>query len=460
MKRIRRGGVVLDPVRESLVSSAGGVLSGEVCRLSGLDRGLSAALAPWRAERAVHDPGKVLLDVATAVALGGDCLADVAAVRAQPVLFGPVASDPTVSRLFASLSADAETTQAAVRAIRAARAAARERVWARRRPMSGEPGRSQVVIDIDATLITTHSDKELAAPTFKRGYGFHPMFAFVDHGPTGTGETLAGMLRTGSASAFTAADHIEVLTAALAQLPHSERARVLVRADTGGASKEFLNHITTSGLEYSIGFTAMDPIRQALEKLPRQAWRAALDADGQPREGAQVAELTAWFEQSTSQPARWPAGMRIIARRERPHPGAQLRLTDHEGWRITCFATNTRGGRLADLEVRHRQRARAEDRIRGLKDTGLRNLPFHSFAANQLWLEVIALAADLLTWTQTLAFDHSEPARRWEPKRLRFRILAVAGRIVRSGRRQRLRLPREWPWNHLIDHGWAALQPT
>ena len=187
MKRIRRGGVVLDPVRESLISSTGGVLSGEVCRLSGLDRGLSAALAPWRAERAVHDPGKVLLDVATAVALGGDCLADVAAVRAQPVLFGPVASDPTISRLFASLSADEETTLAAVRAIRAARAAARERVWARRRPMSGEPGRSQVVIDIDATLITAHSDKELAAPTFKRGYGFHPMFAFVDHGPTGTG---------------------------------------------------------------------------------------------------------------------------------------------------------------------------------------------------------------------------------------------------------------------------------
>jgi hypothetical protein len=135
-------------------------------------------------------------------------------------------------------------------------------------------------------------------------------------------------------------------------------------------------------------------------------------------------------------------------------------LTDHEGWRITCFATNTRGPgwTLAALEVRHRQRARAEDRMRGLKDTGLRNLPFHRFAQNQIWLEIIALAADLLAWTQTLAW-HDHPARRWEPTRLRFRLLGVAGRIIRSGRRRRLRLPRGWPWNDLIDTGWAALQP-
>src|SRR3954447_17833406 len=143
--------------------------------------------------------------------------------------------------------------------------------------------------------------------------------------------------------------------------------------------------------------------------------------------------------------------------------GCPLRLTDHNGWRITCFATNTprsAGWRLADLEVRHRQRARCEDRIRGLKDTGLRNLPFHGFAQNRIWVEVVALAADLLTWTQTLAWDEHQPARRWEPKRLRFRILAVAGRIIRTGRRRRLRLPRDWPWNRLIDTGWTTLRAT
>lgn len=451
MKRNPAAGLVLDSVRESLVSSAGGVLLQRTAGLSGLDRAVSAALAPWRSERASHDPGKVLLDLATAVALGGDCAADIAVVRAQPEVFGPVASDPTVSRLITGLAADAD---AAIEAIRAARAAARERVWARRRPVPGQAG-NQVVIDLDATLVTAHSEKEQAAPTFKRGFGFHPLFAFVDHGEAGSGETLAGMLRTGSAGANTAADHIAVLDAALAQLPEHERGQVLVRTDTGGGVKAFLHHITDLGLHYSVGFYGMPPVVEALGKLPRQAWRSAIDGDGNPREGAQVAELTAWLPETL---LGWPKGMRVIARRERPHPGAQLRLTDEDGWRITCFATNTKGWRLADLEVRHRQRARAEDRIRNLKDTGLRNLPFHGFAQNQIWLEIIALAADLLVWTQTLAW-HEHPARRWEPKRLRFRLLSVAGRITRSGRRQRLRLPRHWPWNDLLDSGWAALQP-
>jgi Transposase DDE domain group 1 len=422
-------------------------------RVAGLDDALSRQMAPWRRDRAVHDPGKVLLDVATAVALGGDCLADVAALRAQPEVFGPVASDPTVSRLVAALAGDVD---AAVTAIRCARAVARDRVWARQHPVAGEPGR-QLILDMDATLVTAHSEKELAAPTFKRGFGFHPLFAFVDHGAAGSGETLAGMLRPGSAGANTAADHITVLDQALAQLPAAERGHVLVRTDTGGGVKDFLSHITNLGLEYSVGFYGMPPVVEALGKVPRQAWKAAVDGDGQPREGAQVAELTAYLPDTL---VGWPQGMRVIARRERPHPGAQLRLTDEDGWRITCFATNTRGPgwTLAALEARHRQRARAEDRIRNLKDTGLRNLPFHTFAQNQIWLEIIALAADLLVWTQTIAW-HDQPARRWEPKRLRFRLLAVAGRIIHSGRRRRLRLPRGWPWNDLIDTGWAALRP-
>jgi len=245
---------------------------------------------------------------------------------------------------------------------------------------------------------------------------------------------------------------------------------VLVRADTGACSKAFLHHITDTGLEYSIGFPGREGVQAAIEAIPEQAWRAALDGDGEPRDGAQVAELTGWMPtptKPTRSPARfgpqeWPAGMRIIARRERPHPGAQLRLTDHNGWRITCFATNTKGPgwTLATLEVRHRQRARCEDRIRCLKDTGLRNLPFHGYAQNRIWMEIVALAADLLAWTQTLAWEESEPARRWEPKRLRFRILAVAGRIIHGQRRRRLRLPRDWPWNRLIDTGWHTLRTT
>ena len=193
--------VVLDLARASLVSSAGGLLLRETVRASGARRAMSEALAPWRGARAVHDPGKVLVDVAVAIALGGDCLADVAVLRAQPALFGQVASDPTVSRLVARLAGDIETT---LPAIRAARAQAREAVWARRRPLAGTPGSrdgGQVIVDLDATLVTAHSDKQSAQPTYKRGYGFAPMCAFVDHGEYGTGETLLLQLRRDPAMA-------------------------------------------------------------------------------------------------------------------------------------------------------------------------------------------------------------------------------------------------------------------
>ena len=444
--------MVVDATREQLVSSAGGVLLRQTVRCSGLDKAMSAALAPWRAPRSTHDPAKVLIDLATAVALGGDCAADIAVARAQPQVFGHVASDATVSRLITTLGGDVD---AVIAAIGTARAAARARVWARRRPVGGAVG-DQVIIDLDATLVTAHSDKQGATPTFKYGYGFHPMLAFVDHGDAGSGEALAGLLRPGCAGSNNAADHITVLDAALAQLPEHERPNVVVRTDTGGGVKDFLHHITDLNLQYSVGFYGMPPIVEALSKVPRQAWRAALDGDGAPREGAQVAELTRYLPTTLR---GWPPGMRVIARRERPHPGAQLRLTDDNGWRITCFATNTRGWSIADLEVRHRQRARAEDRIRNLKDTGLTNLPFHGFAQNQIWLEITLLAADLLVWTQVLAFA-GQPARRWEPKRLRLRLLAVAGRIITSGRRRYLRLPHGWPWSDLIETGWHALQTT
>lgn len=249
MKRISGTGVVVDPAREWLVSSAGGVLLRQALRLSGAQRALSVALAPWCGRRARHDPGKVVCDVATAVALGGDCLADLAVVRAQSEIFGPVASDPTVSRLVSTLAADID---AVLPAIRAARAKARVAVWARRRPLAGRAGSrdgGQVIVDIDATLITAHSDKEHAAPTHKRGFGFAPMCAFVDHGEYGTGETLIAQLRPGNASPWNKTDHIQALDLALAQLPEQERARVLLRTDSGGCSKAFLTHITDLGLE-------------------------------------------------------------------------------------------------------------------------------------------------------------------------------------------------------------------
>lgn len=452
MKRNRTGvGVRVETGCESLISSGGAALLLQTAGVSGLSEGLSRALSRWRTPRSIHDPGKTVLDLAVAVALGGDCLADVAVVRAQPELFGVVASDPTMSRLVDVLASDPES---AIAAIRKARAVARQKVWGHRSPV-GEAGQDagRVVIDLDATLVDAHSEKQGATPNFKRGFGFHPMLAFVDHGEGGTGEPLAAMLRPGKANANDAADQVAVLDAALAQLPAEHRSRVLVRGDTGSGVQAFVHHVQQLGLEYSVGVYGRQPILDALDALPKQAWRRALDADGQRREGAQVAELTRWLPKTF---VGWPEGMRVIARRERPHPGAQLRITDHEGWRITVFATNTKGGRLADLEVRHRLRARAEDRIRGLKDTGMTNLPLHAFDKNQIWLEITQLAYELLTWTQLLAW-HNAPARVWEPKRLRLRLLAVAGRIITTGRRRILRLSKRWPWADLIVDGHTQL---
>ena len=328
MKRSRCGGIRVEAGRESLISSTGASLLMQTAQVSGLVAGLSRQLGPWRAPRSIHDPGKTVLDLAIAIALGGDCLADAALVRAQPELFGAVASDPTISRLIEVLGSD---PGAAITAIRQARAVARERVWQQRCPVADV---GEVVVDLDATLIGAHSDKEGATPNFKRGYGFHPMMAFVDHGAGGTGEPLAAMLRPGRANASDAADQIAVLDAALAQLPQGLRHRVLVRGDTGSGVKEFLWHIHHLGLSYSVGIYGRQPVLDALAALPRQAWRQALDADGRPREGAQVAELTRWLPATF---VGWPPGMRVIARRERPHPGAQLRITDAHGWRITLL---------------------------------------------------------------------------------------------------------------------------
>jgi hypothetical protein len=433
-----------------LVSQAGAVLLWETMRVTGLGRGLSENLARWRAPRAVHDPGKVIADLATAVALGGDCLADIAVLREQPELAGPVASDPVVSRLVSQLSGDLPR---ALKAIRGARAAARERAWA----LAGEnaPGADGglVTVDLDATIVISHSEKEQAAGTWKGTFGFHPLAGFADHGPAGNGEALAILLRHGGAGSNTAADHVEVTRLSLAQLPRRLRRRVLVRTDSGGGTHGFLNWLAapTRRLHYSVGMTITEDMQAAIGKVPAGAWQPAYDGNGQARDGAWVADITGLLELSS-----WPAGMRVIVRKERPHPGAQLRFTDLDGHRFTAFATDAKRGQLADLELRHRRRARCEDRIRCAKDTGLRNLPLKGFAQNQLWCEIVALACELLAWTQLLALTGA--ARRWEPKRLRLRLLCVAGRLARGGRRLRLRLAERWPWAGQLTAAVARLQ--
>jgi hypothetical protein len=446
----RRPKIVVSDDGRGIVSQAGALLLTETARITGLGAGLSAGLARWRPSRAVHDPGKTVLDLAVAVALGGDCLADAGMLRAEPALFGPVASDPVISRLIGRLAADAP---AALTAIRAARAAARERAWQLAGTAAPGADGGLVPVDIDATIVTSYSDKERAAATWKKTWGFHPLTVFADHGAGGSGEPLAIMLRPGNAGSNTAGDHITATRLALAQLPEQARKRVLVRADSGGGTHEFLAWLAKPGrrLAYSVGFTITDEAQQAIMQVPARAWTPAYDGDGQVRDGAWVAELTGLLDLKG-----WPKGMRVIVRKERPHPGAQLRFTDIGGHRFTCFATSTRTGQLADLELRHRRRARCEDRIRCAKDTGLRNLPLHGYEQNQVWCEIVALACDLLALMAMLALHGT--ARRWEPRKLRLRLFSVAGRIVRGSRRLRLRLAARWPCSPHISAAISRLQ--
>ncbi|WP_406272422.1 IS1380 family transposase [Streptomyces sp. NBC_00191] len=434
----------------AVVSQAGGVLLVETARKTGLDQAISAALAPWCKSRAVHDPGKILLDVALAVALGGDCLADVGMLRAEPALFGPVASDPTVSRLIEVL---ASAGPKALAAIRTARAHVREHVW-KLAGQAGPDAGGQVIVDIDGVLVLAHSEKQDAAATWKKTFGHHPLMAFVDHGRGGSGEPVAALLRPGNAGSNTAADHITTAQLALAQLPKKYRRgrQTLIRTDSGGGTHEFVAWLTRRGrwLSYSVGMTITEQIHQAVLKVPGSAWTAATEPDGEIRDGAWVAELDGDVLKG------WPKGMRLIVRKERPHPGAQLRFTDADGLRLTCFATNTTGTAIAALELRHRQRARAEDRIRGARATGLRNLPLRATAQNQIWLEIVQLALDLLAWMPMLALTGK--ARLWEPRRLRIRLFSAAAQLVTTARRRHLKFATHWPWTDVITDAIERLQ--
>lgn len=448
----------LDGEGTGIVSHAGTTLLLRTAEKTGLTSAVSANLGSWRKPLAVHDPGKIVMDLAVAVAIGGDAAADVAVLRAEPGVFGHVASDPTVSRLITTLAADAPK---ALSAIADARATARARAWkiaGTNAPDHGITAADPLVIDLDATLLDAHSEKEKAAPTFKKGFGHHPLCAFIDHGPDGTGEPAAIALRAGNAGSNTAADHKELLAHALDQLPWQPGYRVgrkvLVRTDSGGGTHGFLKYCHKRRLQYSVGITLTEAMETAIDLLPTDVWTPAYDADGEVRKGAWVAEITGLLDLQS-----WPVGMRIIVRKERPHPGAQLRITDRDGLRLTAFATNTTKGQLPDLELRHRGRARCEDRIRHAKDTGLRNLPFKSFDANRIWIAIVQLAMDLTAWMQMIALHHHQ-ARRWEPKTLRLRLFSAAGRIARHARKTTLHLATHAPWTGLITTATTRLKAT
>jgi len=422
-----------------LVSHAGTALVAQIADKLGLTSALSVRLAGLKQRRRGHDPGRVIRDLAVMLVDGGECVSDLGAVRDQQALFGPVASDSTAFRTVDKIA----SMSGGLDALRSAHARARERFW----ELHGAPER--LTIDVDATLITAHSEKEQAAGNYKGGYGFHPLQVYLDE----TREALAGLLRPGNAGSNTAEDHKTVIDRALAQIPaeYVETLEILVRADSAGATHGLVDYCRDASMRFSVGYELTEPVRTAILQIPEDAWVVALDQDGSKRTNGEVAEITDMVDLSA-----WPERSRLIVRRERPHPGAQLSFTDHDGYRFQAILTDQPDDDIAVIECRHRQHAHVEDRIRDDKDTGLAKFPFKAFALNEVWLEIVMLAHDLLVWTQALALD-GELAKA-EPKRLRYRLLHVAGRLAFSGRRAKLHLQDTWPWAAELVAAFAKLK--
>jgi hypothetical protein len=422
-----------------VVGHAGAALLRELADRLGLTSALGWQQAGGRRR---HADAAVLRDLAVVLADGGACLSDLAALRDQPALFGPVASTATAWRVVERTASDPD----GLARLRAARAHARARAWT----VGGDPDVELLIIDADATLVLAQTDaKEGAAGTYKHTFGFAPLLAYLDRGPA-PGEPLAGLLRPGNAPAGAAGDLIELVDLAVAQLPADERP-VLVRSDSAGGSTRLAWHLGERGIGFTLGMQIDAHVREAIAAQPEHAWTPAVEPDGQVRPGAEVCELTGWIDLH-----RWPDGTRVLCRREDAHPGAQLRFTDHDGHRFQVFLTDQADPDIAALELRHRQRARVEDRIRAAKATGLQNLPFDRWRRNAVWLELVLAAQDLTCWTQALLL--AGPLARAEPKTLRYRLLHVAARIVRHARRLILRLQASWPWAAELACAFARLR--
>jgi hypothetical protein len=471
-----------------IVSHAGVALLRALADNTGLTAGLSKALASRRL--LVHDRGRVLADLACAIADGAEVISDFRVMADQGGLFGPVASVPTCWRALDEIGGSSRALARITAAVNAARRQAWAGIEARHGGLPGIAVADKALdgvtgLRLDATVVTCHSDKQGAEPNFK-GFGLHPLGCWCDN----TGEPLAAVLRPGSAGSNTAADHLAVLGEAITALPPKYRRRLMVTCDGAGASHDLIARLDGLArrpghqLIYSVGWELGRREKTAITAVPPQAWQIAVDHRGEVRERraedacagrgcthracwieeAHVTELTALLRSGRAgdQLAGWPPSMRVFARRERPHPGAQLTLFEAEdGWRYSLWVTNlperTPGwrGQPAYIDAAHRVHARVEDAIRTGKDTGIGKFPSHQLSLNRAWLAAALTAATLLAWLRLLALDGD--LAKAEPKTLRYRILHAAGRLARSSRRRRLKISATWPWAPVIVTAWDRI---
>lgn len=438
-----------------VASHAGCELLRELAAATGLVGAWDRALIGTYSGLPFHFPGQVLADLAVAIADGATSISGLRSLRDQPALFGPVASEPTAWRVLDKVSDEH------LPVLRAGRARARAAAW---RAGAAPDLSAELVLDFDATVVISHSDKQDAAPTWKHTFGFHPLYCFLDRPDVSSGEALAGLLRPGNAGSNTAADHIALLDMAIESLPPEARPgaeagpRLLARADSAGATYEFAAACRQRGVGFSFGFPVTEEVRLAISLVPEDVWEPAIEADGEERDGAYLAELTRMLDLSP-----WPGGPRVVVRRENPHPGAVLTLFEaQDGWRYTAFITGTGRavvpGGIAGLELRHRRHARVEDRIRQSKAAGLNNFPCWGAAENKAWMEAAMAAADLVCWSKLICFADDPAIAHCEIEAFRYAILHMAARITRSARSVHLRLDRGWAWAKVLARAFSRLR--
>jgi hypothetical protein len=453
-----------------LVGHAGAVLLRKAADQAGLTAALAAALRK-AGTSPVLDRGIVLVSMAAAVALGAASMSDIAVLAHLAPVLGTAPSGPTVRRAL-----DLAGTAATLDRIARARAGARAHVWtlvegtAAGFPwlaIAGKTLMGWVVIDIDATLVTARSDKEGAAPTWKKGFGFHPLGAWCAN----TRECLAMLLRPGNAGSNTFTDHKDVLAAAIRQVPARFRRMVLVRVDGAGASHELVKHLLSlssprRSVLFTCGWMITAADEDAIRQVPAAAWEPGMGQDGTAEQDKDVAEITHLL----SRAGNWPGGLRWIARRVKPSRRQMPNLTAYEkktGWRYSITCTNIPNGGIPGvpgshhpqyIDTVHREHAVVETSgVRTAKAMGLRNLPSKSWQVNKGWVIAANIAADLTAWTRLLGFGDDPDLREADPDTLRYRVWHIPARLARHARERVLKISPDWPWKDAFLTCWQRL---
>jgi hypothetical protein len=451
-----------------LVGHGGGILLRKLADQSGLTAELDSALTQ-RGTSPQFSRGVALASTAIAIAMGATSMSDIEVLGQLAPVLGPAPSDSTVRRTL-NLADDRTLTR-----IAQARARIRKHVWKQIEDADGFPWLSAggkelagwTVIDMDGTLVTAYSDKEGAAPTWKKGYGFHPLAAWCMN----TRECLDMKLRPGNAGSNTFADHKEVLDAALRQVPAAFRRKVIVRIDGAGASHDLVKHLLTlstkrKALLFTCGWTITESDEAAIMAVPEEAWKPGITQDGRAEDDKDAAEITDLLARA----GNWPEGLRWTARRVKPSRRHLKNLTAYEketGWKYSITCTNIPDSGIEGvpgshhpqyIDVVHRDHATVEtDGVRTAKAMGLRNLPSKTWQVNKGWVLAANIAADLTAWARHLGLHDQDDLKDAEPDTLRYRLWHVPARLVRHARKKTLKISPDWPWKEAFLICWQRL---